>query len=456
MLEQVQSLLPRKLTDLLQRVMNSSIGRRLVRGTFWATVGALCSKAIAVVSAVIVARLLGKAGFGELGVVQSTILLFQSFAGLALGITVTKCVAQFRVQEPARAGRIVALSSSVAFIMGLVFAVVMFFSAGFLAEVTLAAPQLTLTLQISAITLLLGSINGAQIGTLSGLEAFQTLGKATAWSGLFTFLCLVIGVWGYGLTGGVIGLCVGMLASIIQANFAVRGELRRAGITVSFRECPREWRVLYRFSLPAMFTGIMVMPVNWTCNAILVNHPGGIEEMGLYNAANQWFTVIIFLPGMVGQVILPILAERISNNDARRIRKLMLICMAMNVAMCVPLAALLCLASGPIMGLYGAGFAQGWLALVLVVVTGCLIAIQMPVSALIVACDRMWIGFLSNVAWALVFIPLTWAWVDLGAVGLAGARMVAYAAHLVWTLVVGFRLSKRNMEPVAAVGFTQA
>jgi O-antigen/teichoic acid export membrane protein len=55
--------------------------------------------------------MLGKTGYGELGMIQTTVGMFGVFAGFGLGVTATKHVAEFRRSDPARAGRIIGLSS---------------------------------------------------------------------------------------------------------------------------------------------------------------------------------------------------------------------------------------------------------------------------------------------------------------------------------------------------------
>ncbi len=55
--------------------------------------------------------MLGKEEFGKLGIVQSTVGMFQVFAGFGLGLTATKYVAEFRDSDPAKTGRIIGLSA---------------------------------------------------------------------------------------------------------------------------------------------------------------------------------------------------------------------------------------------------------------------------------------------------------------------------------------------------------
>ncbi|MEI8356551.1 MAG: oligosaccharide flippase family protein, partial [Deltaproteobacteria bacterium] len=135
---------------LWDRIKASSFGYRLAHGTFWSMMGAGASQSLMLLTSIISARILGKQQFGEFGIINNTIGMFGVFAGFALGMTATKYVAEFRRKDPAKAGRIVALSSLVAMGTGAAVALVLLVIAPWLASKTLAAPQLTTLLRISA------------------------------------------------------------------------------------------------------------------------------------------------------------------------------------------------------------------------------------------------------------------------------------------------------------------
>ena len=101
---------------MFSRIENSPIGLRLARGVFWSMAGAVISRGLMLAASVLVARMLGKMGFGELGMIRSTVGMFGIFAGFGLGLTATKHVAEFRSSDPERAGRIISLSWLVAMV----------------------------------------------------------------------------------------------------------------------------------------------------------------------------------------------------------------------------------------------------------------------------------------------------------------------------------------------------
>jgi O-antigen/teichoic acid export membrane protein len=175
--ETIRASCPRPVQSLWGRIAASELHSRLVRGAFWSLAGAVISQGLALVALIVAARVLGKTQFGEYGMIASTVGALGVFAGLGLGLTATKFVAEHRLRDPGRAGRILGLSTETAVVSGLVVSVSLYVLAPVLAERTLNAPQLVWELRLGCALLFLNALNGMQTGALCGLEAF----KAIAW-----------------------------------------------------------------------------------------------------------------------------------------------------------------------------------------------------------------------------------------------------------------------------------
>lgn len=83
--------------------------RRFFLGSFWSIVSSLFPIGLGFLSSIITARLLGKVGFGELGMIRSTIEMFVVYAGFGLGLTATKYVAELRDLNKERAGKMIGM-----------------------------------------------------------------------------------------------------------------------------------------------------------------------------------------------------------------------------------------------------------------------------------------------------------------------------------------------------------
>ncbi len=443
----VSTCCPYFLRPSLERIESSTIGYRLTKGVFWSMAGAVISRALMLAASVIVARMLGKTVFGELGMMRSTVDMFGVIAGFGLGLTATKYVAEFRERNPERAGRIIGLSSLFAIGTGGLMALGLFIFAPILAERTINASHLSGVLRISSLVLFISALNGAQTGALAGFEAFKTIAYVNLFVGLISFPILVGGAYFGGLAGSVWALAINLGVNWLLNHLALRKEARRYKIPFTLRNCSKECSILWKFSLPAVLSGLLAGPVSWVCSALLVNKPEGYDEMGIFNAANQWFNLILFLPGLLGSVVLPVLSERLGQKDIKQSMKTMVFAMKANLVIVLPLVLLGSIISPYIMSLYGEDFRSGWPTLVIVLLTSGLLAGQTPVGQIIAASGKMWIGFAMNLGWALTFIVATLLLLDFGSLGLATARAIGYVVHATWTFGFAyFIVSRGNVD----------
>jgi len=424
--------LPHLMGNWINRI---PLGRRLVLGAFWSVVGSVAARLLSVPTSVVLARLMGSVHYGELAIIQSSADLFALFAGFGLSLTATKHVAELRGKDPHRAGRILALSTMTACVTGVVMAVTLLGLAPWLAARTLAAPNLVGPLRIGAGLLFFSSLSGAQCGALYGFEAFRTTARLQATIGLLNVPLMVGGYLVYGLNGVLWGMVVSRFLEWLLRHLAVRAETTKANITIRYRDCASEIPILWQFSLPALLSGALVIPVNWGCSAILVNQINGYAQMGIYNAASQWYNALLFVPSTLGTVLLPLLSDRMGEGDGRGAAGALRFMLRFNLALMLPCVVGISLLSPYIMRMYGPEYGNAWPTLIVVVVTAGLFAVLMPIGDVIAASGRMWLGCLMNAGWALVLIPSTIVLVHrgLGSLGLASARLFAYSIHAVWT-----------------------
>ncbi|HCY77268.1 MAG TPA: hypothetical protein DHV28_15220 [Ignavibacteriales bacterium] len=436
----------RKKLVYFNNLRKSELGLRFQRGVIWNTVGIFLSRFLLVIASIIVARVLGKETYGKLGIIQSTIGMFGVFAGLGLGITSTKYLAEFKLTDAAKAGRIISLTNIIALVGSGFVSILLFIFAPIIAKDTLAAPELSIYLRISSILLFFSTINGVQIGILTGLEKFKEISKINILNGALNFLLLITGSYFFLLMGAVWALSISIVITFLLSQLLVRRELKKFNITLDYSNCWTEKNVIWKFSIPAFLAGTLVGPVNWICNSILVNQNNGYAEMGVYNAANQWFSILLFFPGIISNTILPILTEKVALNEKERTSRILKYSIFLNGILVLPVILFFILFSTFIMNLYGKGFGGNEFVLIYTLIAAGLFAIQNPVGNLIAASGKMWVGFGFNLLWGLVFISFTYSYSNFGAAGIAMSRLIAYMLLLILTLsfAIPILVNKKN------------
>jgi O-antigen/teichoic acid export membrane protein len=434
-IKQIYKLSLELLIEILNAVKNdySTVRHRFIHGSFWTLIGTATYNISLLAISIIAARSLGTAEFGKFGIIQSTIGVFSLIAGLGLGLTATKYIAEYRKKDIQKIGNILALSTATSVLLGVFITIFLILFAPFIAQQIFNAPQLTFSLQIAAGMILVGAINGAQVGALSGFEAFRKIAIINVITGFSLVLLAAIGLYFYGLNGLLLAMVFVMWLGVFLNWIALHYEYQRFGLHWSLKSWKKELPILWQFSVPTILGGLIVSLATWIVYTLLINQPEGFSEMGIFNAANQWRTFLLFLPMIIGQVSLPILSERYGNVGYRTMAQMLKSLIFITLIVLIPSTIIVCIFSPFIMHLYGADFTNGWPVLILVAFTSLLLGLTLPIGNIIAASGRMWVGFLMNTGWAIVLIGSAWVLLPWGALGLAAAFLIAYLVHITWT-----------------------
>lgn len=320
-----------------------------------------------------------------------------------------------------------------------------------LARDALSAPHLAGSLAIGAGLVFFSGLNGAQTGALAGFEAFRTISKVNALAGLASLPMVLLGIWRWGLNGAVWGLVASMALNWVLNNRALRKECLRSRIHYDFRNCGRELRVFYEFSLPAFLASIVVGPALWICNAILAHQPDGYSQLGLYAAADRWRLLILFVPASIFCLVVPVLANLHGAGDKPGFRRVFRINILMNSALVLLLAIVIATLAHPIMAIFGESFRAGGLILVILAFSALPEALNTVLGHPLIVADAMWWRFAFDVLLAALLIAgaamLIPRW---GAVGLACAYGFGFSVVSAGLYLFGNKVAGMDENPASA------
>jgi O-antigen/teichoic acid export membrane protein len=396
------------------------------------------------VTSILLARILGKDSFGKLGIIISTINLFSLVGSFGLGATATKYVAEYRQKHPERAGRVLALSSVVAWVTGLLSASAILILAPYLANHSLAKPELLQALRICAPLVLLTAVNGAQTGALSGFESFKDLAVTGIFFTIATLPLQAVGAWKWGIEGALWGQVAGLVLNGLLNFRVLLRNARDHRVVLSFSEWKAERWVLWSFSFPTVLSGLLILPVNWFCAALLVRQPHGFAEMAGVTAGNQWRGLVAFLPALLATVCFPIAASLPKDG---RFRKIALRGLALNYGAGLAACLLVVPFRSRILAMYGPNFGSAGPVLVLLMLAGVLEGGNEILFRALLILDKGWWRFISNGLWGAVMLFLSWRWIPTrGALGLASATVVAVVCHFLVQIVMFYRFLPRQRE----------
>ena len=178
-----------------------------------------------------------------------------------------------------------------------------------IASVILKAPELSEPLQLAAPALFFSSVAGGLNGTIAGLECFDRLAKQGWLASLVTFVAVLVGVTIASLRGAAVGLAVGEAARMALAAHGASSVLKSRKLPLFAGTGLSEAKVLWTFSLPTVISGALHVPVFWSCQAIIAGGPNGLSQVGIYDAAQKWMTLVIFVPTAASAIVASVLSN---------------------------------------------------------------------------------------------------------------------------------------------------
>lgn len=421
------------------RMKPSSI-ERIARGGFWSFLGTGSGRILNLIAMVIAARHLGADGFGAFSLVQSTLGLFGMFAGAALGTTATRFVAATRDTDPERAGRIIGLVTGSAIISSAVFATAIITVAPFLARTILMDPGLSLTLALGSALVGIGVMRGVQDATLAGFEAFRSIAILRFIEGAVALCLIPLFVEQYGPKGGIIALSMGLAIAFMKGMHFTRQELQAHAVVTRWRCAWSEWRLLRDFSAPSLLANSVATPILWVAVVMLGRVPNGLAEIGIYNAAYQWHSPLVFIPMAITSVSLPILAQSWEEGDLIAFRRLISKLTAMATSIAIIPALAVASFSPAIMFAYGDGFETGSRVLVLLAVAAPMHVASNIATVALQSMNRVWLLPITHGVWGITLLLLTVTKIgSTGAAGLAAAFLASYCLLAALKMVLVFR-----------------
>ena len=403
----------------------SDLARRMFHGAFWSFSGTAMGKLCLLVAGILCAHLLKQEVFGQLGMIRSTLNIFIVFGASGIGVTATKLISTYRTNDIPRLLRMTRLTFRLAWVMALVLMVFCFVLARPIARHILHAEHLTFELQIASLLLLFSILYGVQNGILTGLEQFKIMARNTFVGSFLEAVLMVAGAYFWGLTGAIVGLGIGLGALFwvnrlsIKKHYAqyVVGEMQPT-------HTPNDWSMLLNDCIPATLSALMVTPTFWGIRTILLQHDG-YNSLALFEAADQWKVMMLFIPTAISQMVLPILTS--IRQQRQQFRHVLLANIAFIVGISSVITLMVLLLGGPIMQLYGKGFSDK-MPLVYLALSNIFSAYSNIIEMSIYSKNKMWQAFVINLFWAIVLLVSAYGLVERGlnATGIALAVLIAY------------------------------
>lgn len=332
-----------------QLILRAKINQFLL-DSFWALFGNVLGKGMALAGAIVVARFLGKEVYGEYGTIRSTLMNIAVFSTFGLGYTATKYIAQHKKNRPELLKTITSYTMKISLVISGIMAVGLFFLAQYVAVNLLEAPHLTTPLRLVAVWIIFNSLTAAQIGILAGFSAFKSMARINMYIGFFAFFTSVVLTYFWNLNGALLAL---LFTQILNWYLNYKEVLRHIPKNGTISKDTPFLKELLNFSFPVALQEASYSLTSWLMILLLIKL-SDYGEVGLYSAAMQWSAILLFIPGILRNVILTHLSG--VSNESKKHNKVLKQTLLINFSATFLPFVIIYLLKDWIVGFYGVSF----------------------------------------------------------------------------------------------------
>jgi len=339
----------------------------------------------------LMSRLLGPGGYGLVVMVLPFQGIFQILSAAGIPPAIAKFVVQHKaVGEDDMARQVIFTSLKLMSILGIFFALVMFFSADWIALNWFRKPEVAYPLQAVALITPFSIIVGAFKGAFQGLYRMEFIVATRAAEQIFTIIFAVVLVsLGFYAAGAVMGTGLGFLASAVTAVLIFRKYLWKyfpapsPENKLSFKEELGLIRIILAFSVPVAVAGLSELAI-YDVSAFMIGRYLTAREAGYFGAADPVSRLPIIISLSVATAILPAASEAASLNDKKLLEAYVNQLYRYVVLIILPICAGVSIFAEPILRLlFGYKFIYGAGALSILVIGMAFYTLFMSLSSVI-------------------------------------------------------------------------
>ena len=272
-----------------------------------------------------------------------------TFSTLAFGNTTTKFIADYIQKDLSSVKSIIRSSVLIVFLFSLSMCLLLFLLSDFIARFV-NEPQLSASFKFLGVLIVFRALNTLGAGLLGGFKDFRQVGIDNIIAGVSMFVLCIPLTKIFNLSGAYISLLSSQICLCVLNIYYVYCHQKK----IESYSPKKYGKVLLLFSFPFAISEFVYTITSWG-NSLVLTKFSSLGELGLYTACLQWNSIILFMPGLLGNVILSYLSTSASGNTLAHHQLLKRMILVNLLSILIPLL-IVCLAANNIAQYYGSTF----------------------------------------------------------------------------------------------------
>ena len=250
---------------------------------------------IALIRSKFVAVLLGPAGMGVMGLLQSTLSLVGAATNFGLGSSAVRDISEANgTGDQQKIKLTVSVFRKLIWLTGLLGMVLTIALSPLLSKLTFGSYDYTFAFMALAVTLLINQLASGQLVLLQGLRKIKWLAKASIYGSACGLLVSVPLFYFFGIQGIVPSIIITALA-LFAVQYWFAHKVKIDGVMLSFKEAVQQGKPMLKLGFVLSLSGLITVAASYIIR-IFISNTGGVEDVGFYNAG---FTMIGTYVGMI-------------------------------------------------------------------------------------------------------------------------------------------------------------
>lgn len=411
-----------RLRGFVQSARASLIAGRFLRLLGWSSAATLFDRASLLLAVFVSARLIDGESFGRWGVAQSTVGAVQIFVLLGSAILLTRFVPDDIKRAPERAAGTIRTTLAIAAVaLGVAMVGLVIFGDEIARTLFKEAPSvelialLTVWLGLSAFWVLLQA-------ALMALEDGQSIAISSGATGILCLALIPLGASTIGYRGMMAGVIAAEAVRVLILTVQLDKRLEKFDLNVLGPISKRDFQRLVTFGLPVFLQSLLSAPVMWLAQMIILQRtPNGLEQVGLFNYALLFFSVVLLVSTKVNQAAMPIMSSLAGEGRIAALARTAAVIAAAQLVAALVIAMPVFLMADWVLPPDYAGEA---LTIKLIALAGIVVAIQTMAANTLLVLDRQMTVLFSIVPWSVIMIGISWYFSEFGAVSLAAGLLI--------------------------------
>ena len=250
---------------------------------------------IQIIRSKVIAVLLGPAGMGIMGLLNSTLSLIKSSSDFGLGVSAVQDIALANnTNDNYQIGKTVTIVRRLVWITGTIGTLIVLVLSPLLSELAFGNKEFTIAFIWISVTLLFQQLSTGQFVILQGMRKIQLLAKANVLGSALGLIFTLPFYYIYGV-GGIVPGIIGTALIVLFLSWYFSRKIIIEKVDVSYSQTFTGGKKMLKMGFMISLSSLLAIGASYILR-IFINRTGGIDEVGLYDAG---FLIINTYVGLV-------------------------------------------------------------------------------------------------------------------------------------------------------------